>query len=129
MSKTIIQLDTDVTLSPARLIAVADALTGKLFKVSLSSIMNLLSGGTPGTGAKPTFYDCNADVNINGGDTLIDWDSTLIAKYGQIPHVEVWTEDGNGGYDRAQVPVQAIGKPPVSFVVRNGGQPGLIKIV
>ena len=63
MSKTANQLDTDTTLSAARLIIVFDALTGKMFKVSLSNILNLLSGGTPGTGAAPTFFDCNADIS------------------------------------------------------------------
>lgn len=72
--------------------------------------------------------DLNTNGAVDGGDTIIDWIPSYVTRFGNFPQIEVWTEVGDG-YEKAPIPIQATGTPPTSFIIRNGGAPGIIKII
>ena len=128
MSKTGNQLPDDTTFTTDRCITVFDPLTGKMFKVTVGQLLDLSTGGSGGGSVQPEYVNCNTDTTVNGGDTVIEWTTILSGKFGVIPHIGVWFDNGNSGYDEAKIPITLNGTPPNEIVVRNGGQSGIIKI-
>jgi hypothetical protein len=55
-------------------------------------------------------------------DTIISWTSDRVAKFGNYPTIEIWAwDDTKGAYYKADIPIDAVGDPPTSFIIRNSG--------
>jgi hypothetical protein len=66
------------------------------------------------------------DFNTNS-DTVVTLTTDRLLKFGRWPNIELWCDDGIGGYYQGNMPIVAIGQPPTSYVVQNGG--GIGKII
>ena len=67
----------------------------------------------------------------DAGDTVIDWTiNNRITRFGHYPTIEVWPlNDATGNYYKGNFAIDAIGDPPTSFIIRNAGGHGKIKIM
>ena len=88
----------------------------------------------PGTGItifKPDSMTLtlNTDFGTDGGDTVVNWISDYVTRFGAFPEIEVWLEDGAGGYNKGNIPIDATNTPPTSFIIRNGGAAGKVKFM
>lgn len=64
------------------------------------------------------------------GDTEIEWNAGMIARFGAYPTIELWPKDDvSGNYYKGNMAIDAVGAPPTSFIIRNGGGQGKIKIM
>lgn len=64
------------------------------------------------------------------GDTVVEWTGDLIARFGQFPTIEIWAKEAvTGNYYKANIGIDAVGDPPISFIIRNNGGDGKIKIM
>jgi hypothetical protein len=86
-----------------------------------------LSTSSPSTGGG---YYCNIvveeiDYNV-AGDTVINMIPARIKAFGRWPNIDLWNDNGDGTFTKGNMPIDAIGNPPTSFVVRNGGGVGKI---
>lgn len=64
------------------------------------------------------------------GDTEIAWNAGMIARFGAYPTIEVWAKDaGTGQFYKGNMAIDAVGTPPTSFIIRNAGGEGKIKIM
>ncbi len=82
-------------------------------------------GGSGGSGNTPIIME---EINFNTtGDTTISLTPDRLLNFGRWPKIELWCDDGNGGYYKGNMPIVAIGQPPTSYIVQNGG--GIGKII
>ncbi len=63
------------------------------------------------------------------GDTAIEWTSDLQTRFGNFPTIECWADDGADSYYRANFAIDwATAASPKTFIIRNQGAAGVIKI-
>jgi hypothetical protein len=95
-----------------------------------NSLPATLPPGLNVTIVKPDSMDVtmNEDFLVDDGDTVINWTPEYIARFGEFPDIEAWVEK-DGGFDKANILIEALGNPPTSYIIHNGGAPGTIKIM